>query len=309
MIVIKPLGLSQIKASLTDLERSQLPYAVSIALNRTARLAKEDTYVAMESKLHKPTWFIVPKPGPEREKDDKGALRIDLATKQKWQATVKLKDDPAPKQQAIPADPLLRHLFFGGARVAKGMEMFLRQHGLLKQGEYLTIGKNEPTNNFGNLSRGRWMQVKSQLELRTSGFDITPTKSKRSQKNQERAGRIFWSSGPGGSKPLVDMETGIAYGHTERGPGRQNNLPRGVWVRSGGDLHCVLKVVQRAPRYKVFIDLERIAQTSADKNFRREFRAAMKLAVRTAGKLGPNATHEERVADFKQRGAGGEGWQ
>lgn len=298
MIVVKVSGLREQQARLEGVRREQFPFAVALSLTRTARLAKVATIGEMRSKWDRPTRFVVGMPGDET-RDDKTGLRVEQATRERWRAEVKLKDWTMDRQR-VAADPLLRHHFFGGRRVAKGMELWLREWGLLRASEYLVLGKRETANAFGNLGHGRWTQVKSQLALKTAGFDLAATGSKRSKQHQAAAGKIWWSDGPGGNKPLVDLETGITYGHTH-GAGRKNNLPRGVWVRQGSDLHLVLAVVSRAPSYRQKFDIDRIARDAVNTHWKREFRKAMRDALATAGKLGDGATRAERQADWRTR--------
>ena len=298
MITIQVRGLREMGERLQGIRREQFPFAAALALTRTARLAKVEAIGQMRAKWDKPTWFVVGLPGDER-RDDKTGLRVEKATPERWRAEVKLKDWTMDRQR-VAADPLLRHHFFGGRRVAKGMELMLREWGLLRASEYLVLGRGEPANGFGNISHGRWTQVKSQLALKTPGFDLAATDSRRSKKHQAAAGKIWWSDGPGGNKPLVDLATGIAYGHTH-GVGKKNNLPRGVWVRQGRDLHLVLAAVGRAPSYRQIFDLDRIARETVDAHFNREFRKAMRDALATRGKLGEGATRADRKADWRTR--------
>jgi hypothetical protein len=302
MIVVRAFGFEQLTARLTALQREQLPFATALALTRTARIAKQGAYARMRQKFDRPTPFVMDGSAPGQEaRDNYGSLRVMQATKTNLRARVWLKDTPFERQR-IAMDPLLVQHFRGGPRVPKGLELWFRELGLIGPGEYLIPNKGARLNRYGNLSQGQYAQILSALQLRRStGYANAPTDSRRSKKAQAEAGQIFWSAGPGGAKPLIDMATGIAYGHSGLGAGRKNNLPKGVWVRRGAkDLACILLVHRSAPKYKRVIDMQAIGEQASRQHFQDEFRKALRDALRTAGRL-ESATREQRVADWRTR--------
>jgi hypothetical protein len=306
VITVRVRRLAELTDGLTDLQRTQLPFAMALALTRTARLVKRETYRAFGEKFDKPTPFVMSGSFPgEENRDSHGSLWVKQADKRQpirqQFARVWLKDEPYAKQR-VAMDPLLKHHFSGGARVAKGLELWFRELGLLEAGEFLIPNKGARLNKYGNLSQGQYQQILSQFAMkRSSGYNNEASDSRRSQKNQAAAGKIFWSAGPGGAKPLTDLATGITYGHTGMGAGRKNNLPKGVWVRQGKDLACILLVHRRAPNYPRSINLQQIGDRVVREHFAAEFKAALRDAMRTAGKLKGNASRDERVSDWRAR--------
>lgn len=279
MLRVKVEGIEELTANLNDMAKSQVPFATALALTRTARKAKSKLYGEMRSKLDRPSPFVVPGPGFE-EYDSMGSMRVEQARPDRLFAVVKMKDWTAAKQR-VATDPLLRHHFFGGARVAKGMELMLRDAGLLGAGEYLVLGKEMEKNRYGNIPKDRWEQVKSQLQLAVSGSEHRSSNSRRSKQKVATTGKMWWSSGTKGGK-LIDIATGIEYGTKGRG----HNLPKGVWWRDGSRLICVLAAVDKAPSYKQRFDLQQIAANAVQQNFTSEFRQALKDAIKNSGYKG-----------------------
>lgn len=285
MLTVKVEGIEELTAGLKDVAMQQVPFATALALTRTARKAKGMLYGEMRSKFDRPTPFTVP-PAAFDADDRHGSMRVEQATKTRLYAEVRMKDWTMAKQR-VATDPLLRHHFFGGARVAKGMELWLRQKGMLAAGEFLVLGKNHPGDRYGNLGMAMWNKVVAQLGLTGAGkgYSRDASNQRGSQKSKAATGTIWWSTGPkgktGGGK-LIDLATGIEYGQAGR-PGRQNNLPKGIWIRSGDDLHALMMVVEKAPTYKQRFDLQKIAAEAVQRHFRSEFDQALKDAIKTSG--------------------------
>lgn len=277
------IDVSKLARNLTDLQSRHLPFATVVALTWTAKGARKLLYAEMRSKLDKPTQFTVPRIGSEDK--DIGSMRVEPATKEKPFAVLKMKDFPAGGQR-VATDPLLRHHFYGGARVAKGMELWFREKGLLNVGEYLVLGKDAPRDRYGNLGMANWNRMVSHLALTGGGLGYArdASMSKASIRHQRKAGMIFWSAGPK-AKKLIDLATGIEYGFPGK-PGRQNNLPKGVWVRNGMNLTCWFIVTRRTPTYQKRFDLEMVARRAVNEGFAKNFRAALKKAVATSGYKG-----------------------
>jgi hypothetical protein len=193
-----------------------------------------------------------------------------------------MKDQTAVKQR-VATDPLLRHHFFGGARVAKGVELWFREKGLLAAGEFLTLGKHLERDRYGNMGMARWNKMIAQLGLTGGGkgYNRDASGKRGSKKSQAAAGTIFWSAGPQ-AKKMIDLATGIEYGFPGK-PGRQNNLPKGVWLRNGTDMHALMVVVSKAPTYRQRFDLQQIATEAVREDFAKNFDAALKLAMKNSG--------------------------
>lgn len=286
MLTVKVEGIEELTRGLNDLAMSQVPWATVTALTWTGYSAKKRLYAEMRSKFDRPSPFVVPPASFDRE-DGVGSMRVEWATLAKPYAVVKMKDWAAGKQR-VATDPLLRHHFFGGARVYKGLEKDLVGMRFMKQGEFIVPGAGAKLDRYGNMSLGQIQQIRSQLAVSVSGADNAATGSRRSKTNVAKAGVMFWSMGPEGQAPgkvKIDPETGIAYG-TEGRSGRANHLPKGLWIRDGRNVHPILFVLKKAPTYRQLFDLRQIAADAVREDFAKNFRAALKKAIANSGHKG-----------------------
>lgn len=281
MITVEVEGVDRVIGRLTELEREQLPFAAVVALTWTARKAKGMLYEQMRSVFDRPTPWVVPPSPILSERDDTGAFRVEQATREKLYATVKLKDWQMAKQR-IPADPLLRHHFEGGARVHKALEEQLIAYRFMERDEYVVPGAGARLDAFGNISRGQIQQILAALGISNSGSTNVPT-GKRRRKNKV-VEAIFWSYGPGSRiarKPTgeVDYESGRYLRKLAQ------HLPKGVWQRDGRSVKPILIVVKR-PMYRKLFDLRSIGIDAVRRHFEKNFRAALKKAIATSGYKG-----------------------
>jgi hypothetical protein len=112
--------INSINRTLSNIQRKQLPFAISQALNDTAMEAREVATANLETYLDKPVPFT------------KRAIRYTKSTKRHLVATVQI----APTQYAY-----LKHQIKGGRRFPNRKAIPVPF-------------KNQPTNQYGNLPRG-----------------------------------------------------------------------------------------------------------------------------------------------------------
>lgn len=268
-IKVDTSGLESLSRQMQGMQK-QVAFATAVALTRTAKAAQGDVAAEFARKFDRPTPTVM------------NGLWTKPATKQNLRSMVYVKDRPLGGKNPNSLAQILAHEFSGGSRIAKQLEVLLRQQGFLTANEYVAPGGAAKLDRYGNMSRGQITQILSQIGVIRAGFDSTATGSKRSRRNVQRAGVIFWSAGPngGGGKPLTDAATGIVYGHTGRG-GRAQHLPKGAWVRSGDGVKPLLIVI-RAPHYSRRIDMAAIVRKTIDRVFQTEFDRAYADAIRTA---------------------------
>lgn len=178
---------------------------------------------------------------------------LKRADKKKLTAVVGLKTLPGAKNSLSVAD-ILQHHFVGGDRKRKRVELWFQRAGYITSSEYLVPASAAKFDRYGNMSKGQVQQMLSQLR---AGPDpqAYASNSARSQAAQRRAGIMFWSRG--------------------------GRLPRGVWVRAGLGVKPVMLVVSRAS-YRKRIDLPKLANKVVRRHFDKEFRVALRNALRTA---------------------------
>ncbi len=228
MITVDVTGVESLQR---DIERAgkQLPFALALALNRTAEMVKLEESKEMQRVFRSPTPYTL------------DALYLKRATKTRLEAKVWVKDASA---KGTPATKYLLPQVYGGERNTKRFESLMRDRDYMTASEYVVPAEGAQLDAYGNLSRGQLSKILSQLQ---AAFDPrqreTPTSRKRSLRRKARGGRYFI----GGA------------------PGRGKHLPRGVWERLttgfGYGVRPVLLFVRRpvyVPRFKFFDVAERV---------------------------------------------------
>lgn len=226
-------------------QQKQVRFATAVALTRTAKIAQRDMVSEMSRKFDRPTPYVL------RSVFIKGAN----AKAPVLEASAFIKDRDIGGGQYLSTAELLQHQFAGGSREAKRSEWRFRQAGLMSNGEFLVPGEGAKLDRYGNINKTQMIQVMSQVRVGVDPYAYK-SKSRRSQRNQAKAGKYFWSYG--------------------------DHLPRGVWLRVG--LRGVLPVllVVKTPKYAKRIDLDKIRQKVMTRDFPRELEKALDYAFRTA---------------------------
>lgn len=225
----------------------QIPYATMLAINWTAATTQKATEVAMRHDFDRPTPFVM------------RGLFIGYATKTSLAAEVRVKDDPLGWANHSLAEKIGQQFAGGVGRLRGRMENAFERNGYISAGEYLIPGPDATLDRYGNLSGGQINRIYAALRLFRDAAQ-NPTDSRRSRKNASAAGRLFWSHGKG---------------HT-------SGLRRGLWgTDAQGKLRLVLVVVPKVA-YRRRIELDRIAQITVDRDFRKNFERGLRRAIETA---------------------------
>lgn len=225
----------------------QIPFATMKAINWTAETTKKATEVAMRHDFDRPTPFVM------------RGLFIDYATKTNLAAEVRVKDDALGLGAHSLAEKIGQQFSGGVGRLRGRMENAFERNGYITAGEYLIPGPDATLDRYGNLSGGQINRIYAALRLFSDAAQ-NATASRRSRKNAKAAGRLFWSHGKG---------------HT-------SGLRRGLWgTDAQGQPRLVLVVVPKVS-YRRLIELDRIAQITVDRDFRKNFERALLRAIETA---------------------------
>jgi hypothetical protein len=265
-INVSVIGLDQVRKILEGAEK-QMKYATMVALTRTAKHTQAMTYDEFRKEFDRPT------PTTMR------SLFVTPAKKTNMEAKVFMKDREMGGKNIQAMADIIGHHFSGGTRNRKALENLLIRFNFMQRGEFIRPGNAAKLDQYGNISRGQIQQIISQLKIVRSGFDNSPTSSKRSRRNVAKTGKIFWSYGREGTKkPLVDKATGIQYGYTG---GAGSKLAKGAWVSDGKTVKPLLIVIKSAT-YRRRFDLQKIAQSAVDIYFKEEFDRAYQQALATA---------------------------
>lgn len=243
-----------------DMDRSQIPFAASLAMTRTAEAARRAVLEEFRRK------FDRPKPSTLNERS--GPLYVKTASKSKFPddfAEVRIKDTPQLK--GVPALSYLHHHVRGGARVPKRFELNLRSAGVLMPGYFAIPGSGARIDRYGNMSQGQVQEVLSSMRaqrLTEMNSGVSRVRGHRKIANNPKLGDYFLAL---------------------RGRNKTRHLAEGIWQRYGRrkwSVRPVLIFVKDAPVYRRRIPWDSIMQGTARFRFAGEFRAAMKHAIETA---------------------------
>lgn len=136
-----------------NLMEDQVPFAVSLGLNETAKKTN--------AKLKREMGLYIDQPTPWT----KGATKVNKwSTKRDLRAQVGFKDAPTPK--GTPAADYLQAPVFGGSRDAKAFGVWLRSNGFAPMGAYVVPGKDVPTNRYGNAPPTLYRRAQRELSKR-----------------------------------------------------------------------------------------------------------------------------------------------
>lgn len=249
-------------AFFSDIQRRQLPYAHTIALNKTAEYSRRAVIAEFRRK------FDRPKPSTVSEKS--GPLRIQYAKKERYPtdfSEVRVKDYKQVKGD--PAIVYLSHNIHGGRRAEKRSEALLRRVGVLLPGYYVVPADSAVYDAYGNISPGQIQQILSAVGAqRDSLANFKGRTLKAAYRNQRRM-------------RAASATYFVAY----RNRPKTKHLAEGIWQRYGKsewEVRPVLLFVKGAPRYKKRIRWEEIGSSVGRMRFPIEFHLAMRYAIATA---------------------------
>jgi len=247
MKILASADFSDVRAAIKEAGR-QGEFAAVVALNKTAKIIKEDLRSEMRRVFDRPTPFTL------------NSLRTKSATKAIPAAYVWLKDEAG---KGTPADAYLAPQIFGGDRARKRMEKALQSAGLMPARWYAVPAAGAQLNSYGNVKSSQVVQILSQLMVQRGGG----YQSKR--------------SGSAASKRTVRRQ-GVTYFSI---PERMGKLRPGIYLKRqfahGSAIRPVFLYVP-AVRYRQRFDFFGVADRSAERNFPRIFDQELDKTIKTA---------------------------
>ena len=232
------------RAALSALAPKQWAFASALALTRTAQQVKAAEIEEMRRVFDRPTGFTL------------GSLYLKPATKSNQEARVWFKDF-APK--GTPAGKYLLSEVHGGQRAHKRFESALQKAGLLPFGRALVPASAAPLDANGNVKRGLYNQILSQLKAQRDSTANETTRS-RARKARQRGGRYFYGN-PGGKR-------------------------RGIWERFsfafGTAVKPIFIEVGARPSYRPRFAFYDVGERVAEERYESEFDRAATETLRTA---------------------------
>lgn len=250
MIVVSVKNdIKEVQKRLANFDSRQMPFVVAKALTATAQDAKKKLYDEMPKAFDRPTPYTL------------NSLYVAPATKAKLEATVKLKDDTF---KGTPANKYLAPEIFGGSRHIKRVERLLSARGILPAGLSVVPGSGAPLDQYGNIQRGVYSKILSQLKASSDQYQ-NESKASRARNARRTKGRQqgrYFVGKPGGGK-----------------------LPLGVWERTsfahGSAIKPVLLFVH-VPAYRKRYDFFGIVQKTIQDRFAYNLTDAMQYAMETS---------------------------
>lgn len=243
------MDIQALMATLSDLEKRQLPFAVQTALNLTADELRTAYQREMRDSFDRPTPYTL------------RGVRVRYATKKSMDAEVRLQDAGGRNRPS----QYLRPEVEGGPRRMKAYEIQLGRR-------YTVPGKEMARDRYGNLQGGIITRALSQMGLLRGGVT-----QRTSQDQAEAAAKLQKrrkSLGKSG-KPV--------YFVGRPGGGR---LPEGLWERRKIGQYWVTRPVliflDHAPTYAPRLEWEFTAQHVHRTHFETNFRQALAYARATA---------------------------
>lgn len=226
---------------LDALQRKQVPFAASLALNRTAKLVQDNLKSTMGGVFQAPKAYTL------------GGTFTRPATKAHLQAVVGLKDQA---RGGVPPSKYLAAQVKGGPRRATGYELALTKLGALPAGMRAVPAAGAKLDRYGNLNQAHLTEIMGALR---SGLRVFKGKGKRAL-----AGGYFIVHA--GDRRTVHLHPGIYY-RVER-KGESAIIPV---------LHFVSGVGYR-PRLSVVKIAEATVKRHFDREFRKAMRQAIEGA-------------------------------
>jgi hypothetical protein len=260
-ITVKLEGIDKITATLSDLDKRQIPFAMKTGINKTAEMVK--TYEAKGVKTHidRPTQHTL------------RTLVIGYAEKaksgEKTTASVGFTDDYNNKFGGTPGARFMYPQVEGGQRNLKRFEHALRYKGILPNNMYVVPGAGCTLDAYGNIPNSLINQIISYFgAVYKSGYNAETT-----MKKKKRLAK--------GSK-----STGFGYEYfVSHGKGAGSTLPPGIYKRTRFAMGSAIKPVMmfvKAPAYAKRFAFYEIGRDAFNKFWRKYFDEALSAALKTA---------------------------
>lgn len=243
-------GSDKFDRAMRDIEHKQLPYAMMLALNDTAKGARKAVQAQMGKSFDRPTPFA------------KRGVVYERASKDKLDAKVVIYGSKTGAG-GLPAAYFLGPQVDGGVRRLKAFEVQLKERGLLPEGHVVVPAERTKLDRYGNVSQGQINRIMSGLKIDYRGAGATrvaSTKKGKARRARGSRGGFYFVPGPGSHlHPGVWLELGFPY---------RAIYPVLMFVKQGG-------YAKRLPFHKVVGEYSAV---HLPKNFTRSWSRAMRTA-------------------------------
>jgi hypothetical protein len=239
-------NIADVARQLSHLQKSQIPFATSLALTKIAPAVKAELQAEMGRVFDRPTRYTM------------GSV---FSLVRKTVAEIWLKD----RGSGTPAGKYLLPQIIGGRRRQKRFERALEASGNLPRGWVVVPGAGTKLDAHGNISGAQIVQILSALRA-FSNVGFSANRTARSRARRKSKLRDLFVSGPINAAPAANG----------------GRLPFGVWERKGGRIINILFFV-RSATYGVRFNFYPVAKRVVDRRWNEYFDAALRHATRTQG--------------------------
>lgn len=169
-------NIAEVEALLTEVQRKQLPFITSVALNKAAFAGRDDLRTEMERVFDRPRRYTL------------NSTYVDKAAKERLEAAVFFKD----MGRGVPAGKYLQAQVWGGERRNKRFEAALRSRGILGSDEFAVPARDYPRDATGDIRASVITKILSQLGA-FSEVGYVANATNRSRKRSARRSTFFAS--------------------------------------------------------------------------------------------------------------------
>lgn len=258
MIILRA-DMSPMLKKISALEKKQLPFAASRALNDAAKEVEKQATDQLRQRLDRPTAYAL-----------RAIKVLEWSNKNKLHAVIGLRTDNPGK--GTPWNKAFAHLFKGGDRRWKRFEGALRRRGIIPPGMAAVVPRASSwaakVNQYGNIQASQIVQLLSYFRaFGEQGYKANMTTETRDKRAKVKRVK--------GYKTI----TGVQYFVAKPG----SHLAPGIWAKRGThgvDVAPVLLFVKR-PRYSRYINMADIGTRVLRSTFPRALGA--RLAAATVG--------------------------
>lgn len=160
-----------------DITKKHVPFALALALTKTAQAAKPVVQKEMESVFDRPTPQTL------------NSVRVIPATKSRLYADVTLKDE---NPKGTPPSKYLQPEIEGGPRRLKRSERALASRGILPSGMETVPGPAVDLDPYGNIKGGTWVRILSALSsLEGAAASLAQGQTKKRRSRNPYNGALF----------------------------------------------------------------------------------------------------------------------
>jgi hypothetical protein len=238
--------LREFEKAMTNIERKQLPYALMLTLNETAKGGRLEVQKEMDKVFDRPTPYA------------KRGVVFDRATRQNMQAAVVVTGDRT--KGGLPATAFLGPQIEGGMRSHKAFERQMIERRLMDKRYVAVPAKGAPLDRYGNITQGFLNRIMADLQIEYRGAGATRKRTDTSLKRNKNYRKARFFVPPQGSH--------LYPGVYQRDPATQGIKP------------VILFVPNQS--YKVRLKLRDVVERYVTANIADNFAIAFDRAMRTA---------------------------